>query len=77
MPTTNSESYAAMSLRCTPETRDAYRDAAARTGRGSSEILREALKLWTIRENLKPRRALAIINRATQKIECEVVLTPE
>jgi hypothetical protein len=45
--------------------------------RNSSDILREALKLWLIRANLKPRQALAIINRTTHKIECEVVLTPE
>lgn len=77
MPTTNSDSYTAMSVRCTEETRDAIRDTAARAGRNSSDILREALKLWAIRANLKPRQALAIINRTTGKIECEVVLTPE
>ena len=77
MPSTVAERYTATSLRLPKETLDEVRDAAERTGKPVSDILREALKLWLIRENLKPGSALAIIHRRTKKIECEVVLTPE
>jgi predicted DNA-binding protein len=81
-----STQYTATSLRLGEETLEAYREAAKAQGKDTSEVLREALKLWVIQANLKAPKALAIVDRSQAvkrggevfvKAECEVVLTSD
>ena len=60
----NAEKYTATSLRLSEETLDAFRDQAIRKNMSASDVLRQALKLWLIRENLQSPKAMAVVDRS-------------